>query len=573
MRLKKSVSKNSTSLSIIKSTYENGKRSSKVVENLGNLEQIRAAHPGLDPLVWAQARCDELTAAEAAGKQDILVRLSPAKRIKEGELRSVNGGYLFLQDIYYDLGLQHICRTIKDKYRFTFDLNEILSRLIYGRILHPTSKRATHVFSKTFIEPCTFELQHVYRALEVIANECDFIQAELYKNSKKISRRNDTILFYDCTNYFFEIEQEEGLKQYGYSKEHRPSPIVQMGLFMDGDGVPLAFCINPGNTNEQNTLVPLERKILKDFAHSRFIVCTDAGLSSASNRRFNDTKTRRFITTQSIKKLKGYLKDWALDPGGWRLSPEGKEYDITKLDEEKCKDLIFFKERWIKEDTEDALEQRLIITFSIKYRNFQRQIRSRQIERAERLIKTNPKKIQTPRQNDFKRLISKTPLTPDGEIANKTVYTIDEERIDAEQAYDGLYSVCTNLKDSAPMIAAINKKRWEIEECFRIMKDEFKARPAYLSRDDRIKAHFATCFVSLVIYRLLEKKLGGKYTCSEILSGLKSMNFLKVKGEGYIPSYTRNDFTDDLHKEFGFRTDHQIVTTAHMRENIRKTKK
>ena len=570
VRLKKTVSKNSTSLQIIKSTYQDGKRSSKVVERLGNLEQIAEQHPGIDPMEWARQRLDELNAQESKENREVYCRYSPAKRIAKEEQRSVVGGYLFLADIYYDLGLGDICKQISARHKFTFDLDQILSRLIFGRILEPASKRATHLFSQTLIEPSSFELQHVYRALEVIAAENDFIQAQLYKNSKKVSKRNDAILFYDCTNFFFEIEQESGIKQYGPSKEGKPNPIVQMGLFMDGDGLPLAFCITAGNTNEQTTLIPLERQIMSDFEHSRFIVCTDAGLSSITNRRFNSTKNRSFITTQSVKKLKGHLKAWALESDGWRLVEGGKVYDISKIKEGTGRDLVFFKERWIKEG---GFEQRLIVTFSPKYRDYQRAIRERQVNRAAKLVGTNPAKVGAPRQNDYKRFIEAIPITDEGQMADKTVFRLDEKRIAAEEAFDGLYAVCTDLVDSAVDIAAVNRRRWQIEECFRIMKDEFRARPAYLSRDDRITAHFATCFIALMVYRLLERRLGCDYTCSEIVEGLRDMDFLKVKGEGYIPTYKRTDFTDELHEQFGFRTDSQIVTTAQMRKIIRKTKK
>jgi transposase len=504
VRLKKTVSKNSISLQIIKSTYEQGKHSSKVVERLGNLEQIAQAHPGIDPMVWAQSHLDELNAAEKVANREVITQFNPAKRIGKDVQRRFGGGYLFLQDIYTDLGLSDICKRIATRHKFTFDLDEILSRLVFGRILEPGSKRSTHKFSQTLIEPASFELQHVYRALEVIAKECDFIQAELYKNSKKVIKRNDAILFYDCTNFFFEIEQEEGIKQYGFSKEHRPNPIVQMGLFMDGDGVPLAFSITPGNTNEQTTLIPLEQQIIKDFEHARFIVCTDAGLSSLTNRKFNSMHARSFITTQSIKKLKGHLKAWATDPSGFRLTENGRTYDISKIDGTDYLDQVFFKERWIKEN---EFEQRLIVTFSPKYRNYQRTLRNRQIERAAKLVGSNPSKVGAPHQNDFKRFITKISITKEGEIAKKTVYDLDTQKIAQEEIYDGLYAVCTNLEDSAVQIAAVNKRRWQIEECFRIMKQEFKARPAYLSRDDRITAHFATCFIALIVYRILERKL------------------------------------------------------------------
>jgi transposase len=442
--------------------------------------------------------------------------------------------------------------------------------LIYGRILFPSSKLATYEISKKFIEQPDFELQHIYRALEIIAKESTFIQSELYKNSLKVSKRNTGILYYDCTNYFFEIEQEDGLKQYGVSKEHRPNPLVQMGLFMDGDGIPLAFSINKGNTNEQITLTPLEEQILSDFNLSKFVVCTDAGLASTSNRKFNDKKDRAFITTQSIKQLKNYLKEWALDPNGWILDNDIKLYNISKIEEEKYKDKIFYKERWIKEN---GLEQKLIITYSIKYRNYQRQIRNNQIERAKKTIDINPTKLKKCNQNDYKRFIHKTHCTLEGEIAEKEIYSIDRDQIIQEEVFDGFYAVCTNLEEDVSQIVKINKRRWEIEECFRIMKSEFKARPVYLSRDDRIRAHFTTCFISLIIYRILEKKLGEKYTCHEILNTLREMNLYEIKGEGYIPTYTRNVLTDDLHQVFNFRTDYQILSNKQIKNILKLTKK
>ncbi|NMA64810.1 MAG: IS1634 family transposase [Clostridiaceae bacterium] len=570
MRLSLSKSKNATSLYVIKDITVKNKRTTRVVEKLGTVKELEEKLNGRDPIEWANEYIAELNKKEREGRREVLVKYSPTKPIEKDVQFLFNGGYLFLQQIYYALGLHKICHKISDKYKFTFDLNAILSRLIYGRILYPASKLATNKLSERYIEKPHFELQHIYRGLETIAKESDYIQSELYNNSLKISNRNTGVLYYDCTNYFFEIEQESGLKQYGFSKEHRPNPIVQMGLFMDGDGIPLAFSINSGNTNEQITLTPLEEKILSDFNLSKFIVCTDAGLASTSNRKFNNKDDRAFITTQSVKRLKKYLKEWALDPEGWSLNDEIKTYDISKLDEEKYKEAVFYKERWIKED---GLEQKLIVTYSIKYKNYQHQIRNNQIERALKLITKNPTKLKKSNQNDYKRFIQRTNCTPDGEIAKKEIYRIDENLIASEEAFDGFYGVCTNLDDAASEIVKVNKRRWQIEECFRIMKSEFKARPVFLSRDDRIKAHFMTCFISLIIYRLLETKLNGKYTCHEILGKLKEMNFYQVKGEGYIPTYTRDDLTDDLHEAFGFRTDYQIISLKEMKKILRETKK
>jgi transposase len=569
MRLKVSRSKNAASFYVTKTVYEGKKEKTITVEKLGTEKELRDKLNGQDPYEWAKKYIDELNRQDREANRDVMVKCSPNKQIEMNDKRSFNGGYLFLQHIYNELGLPKICKTISNNYKFTFNLDSILSRLVYGRIIFPASKLATNDLSKEFIEQPNFELQHIYRALEVISKESDFIQSELYNNSLNVYNRKKGILYYDCTNYFFEIEQEDGLKQYGVSKEHRPNPIVQMGLFMDSDGIPLAFCINKGNTNEQVTLKPLEEKIISDFKLSKFVVCTDAGLASTANRIFNNTKNRSFITTQSVKKLKKHLKEWALNPTGWRLSGSEKNFNITELDKEKDIKKIFYKERWIKED---GLEQKLIVTFSLKYKNYQATIRNRQVEKAQNTIDKNPTKLKKCNANDYKRFITKTHCTADGEAADKEFLDIDTSLIEQEAIYDGFYAVCTNLEDDASAIIKVNQKRWEIEECFRIMKTEFKARPVYLQRDDRIEAHFTTCFISLMIYRLLEKKLEEKFTCNDIISTLKGMNFYEVKGEGYIPTYTRTDLTDALHDAFGFRTDLQIVNNKTMKKFLKGTK-
>jgi len=583
MRLKVTKSKNAASLYVIKSVYnpKTQSNSSKIVEKLGTEAELREKLGGADPYVWAKEYIQELNKKEKEDSRDVMIKCKQSKLLTKNEQHSFTGGYLFLQSIYHELGLNRICRDIKDHYKFTFNLDMVLSRLIYGRILFPASKLGTLQLSQQLLEQPDFQIQHIYRALEVIAEKTDFIQAELYKNSSSVSKRNDKILYYDCTNYFFEIEQEEGLKQYGPSKEHRSSPIVEMGLFLDGDGIPLAFSIHSGNTNEQTTLRPLEKTIIKDFQLSQFVVCTDAGLSSTQNRKFNNIGNRAFITTQSVKKLKEHLKEWTLAKEGWLMyGDEGKhKYSLAELEDveknspetlEIYKHSTFYKERWIKED---GLEQKLIVTYSIKYRNYQRQIRNSQIERAQKLVSGNPSSIKKHHQNDYKRFIQQTGVTADGEVACGDIFTIDAELIAREETYDGYYAVCTNLEDDAPAIVKINHRRWEIEESFRIMKSEFKARPVYLKRDDRIKAHFTTCFLALTVYRYLEKKLKENYTSSEIIRTLRGMNFYKIPGEGYIPTYTRTDLTDALHESFGFRTDYQIVSMKQMKKNFKDTKK
>jgi transposase len=573
MTLTKSKSKNSTSLYITKSIRENGQKRSIVVEKLGTVAELSKTLGGRDPIEWAEEYLEMLRKAEKEGRREIIVKYSPTKLIEKNKQRLYLGSYLFLQSIYYDLGLDKICKKVTQKYKYEYELNSILSRLIYGRIIFPTSKAGTHELSRKFFEQPEFELQHIYRALEVIGLETDYIQSELYKSSTKVISRKSGVLYYDCTNYFFEIEQEEGLKQYGYSKEHRPSPIVQMGLFMDGDGMPLAFSINEGNTNEQTTLKPLEKKILSEFELSKFVICTDAGLSSATNRKFNDICGRAFITTQSVKKLKKHLKEWAVSPSGWFLSGDDlrmrKTYNILEIDETGHEDSTFYKEEWINEN---KLEQRLIITYSVKYKDYQRKIRDDQVARAEKLIATNPTKLNKAGQNDFKRFVGKVHTTEDGEIADNDYYYIDKQTIKNEEIYDGIYAVCTNLEDSVADIVKVNHRRWEIEECFRIMKHEFKARPVYVKRDERIKAHFMTCFISLLIFRILEHRLDHKFTCPHIIKELREMYFLKVPGEGYVPAYTRTDLTDALHENYGFRTDYQFLTNSYMKNIFKITK-
>lgn len=574
MRLTISRSKNSASYYVIKTIYINGKEKTEIVEKLGTETELREKLDGADPEQWARNYVAELNKKEQEETRPVLLTFQQSRQIEKDEKRSFNGGYLFLQQLYHRLKIHKICKSIAEKHKFTYDLDAVLSRLIYGRILFPCSKLSTLELSKRHLEPPNFELQHIYRALSVIASESDFIQAELYKSSRKLARRNDKVLYYDCTNYYFEIEQEEDDKRYGPSKEHRPNPIVQMGLFIDGDGIPLAFSLGRGNQNEQETLQPLEKKILKDFSLSKFIVCTDAGLSSTANRKFNDRDGRAFITTQSVKKLKKHLKEWALAKEGWSLEGISGKFDLSKIDEteelkEKYQNAVFYKDRWIKED---GLEQHLIVTFSLKYKDYQRKIRQGQIDRAVKVVDQGATSLKRHRQNDYKRFITKTNVTADGEVAEKEIYRIDDTVIEREELYDGFYAVCTNLEDDALTIAKINQQRWKIEECFRLLKTDFEARPVYLSRKERIEAHFATCFLALTLFRYLEKELDGQFTSTEIITQLREMNFLRAPGEGYIPTYTRTDFTDALHHSFGFRTDYEIVTENQMKKIFKTTK-
>ena len=560
MNLIISKSKNSKSLYIQKSFRKNGKSTSKVVKKLGTMEELLPKHNNSEDevIAWGKKIAKKMTEEEKRDKDIVLISLSQSKLLEPMKQTSYNGGYLFLQDIFHSLKLDKICRDIQDEYKFEYDLADVLSRLIYSRIIYPSSKLSAFEDSKNFIEQPTFELHDIYRSLDVLAEKCDTIQEFLYENSKKVVNRNASVLYYDCTNYFFEIEEERGNCRYGKSKEHRSLPIIQMGLLMDGNGFPLSFVIFPGNENEQPSLIPVEKKIIKDFGITKFVVCTDAGLASKENREFNIQKNCSYIVTQSLKKIKKHIKDWALNPEGWSKG-DSTGLDISSVmkavdDGETFEDGIWYKERWINEN---GIEQRIIVSFSPKYRAYQRYIRSRQIERARKSAESN-KKTTTKNPNSPSRFLDEVRYTDNGEVADNVEVVVNDGRIAEEEKYDGFYAVCTTLEDDIKDIIKVNKRRWEIEESFKIMKSEFKARPVYLQKDNRIEAHFLTCFIALMFIRILENKTGNKLTIEKLIDTLREYNFYHYEGSGYVPTYTRNDATDILHEAFGFRTDYQI---------------
>ena len=580
MILKSCNSKNYTFYYVQKSfRTETGKCSTKNIERLGTIDDLRKRFGDKDPIGEAKKYVAELTAAEKESNKKVIVEYSPTAFIQKNEQRSYNGGYLFLQKIYHELGLDYICKKLEKKHKNKYDLSEILSMLLYTRVLYPGSKLSSLEDAKRLIEQPSADIHQVYRALSLLATEFNEVQADVYKRSLKLGKRDTRVVYYDLTNYFFEWEEEQGLVQYGHSKEGRPLPIVQMGLFMDKDGFPLAMCIEPGNTAETTTLKPMEELLKEKFGLSKLVVCTDGGLSSYENRKNDSVGDRAFITVQSLKKLKKPLQDWALEATGWHMSGSNEEYDLSQLNPDEYYNVTFYKERWepIKMSTGEILEQRLIVTFSFKYREYLSYVRDRQISRAQALIDSgrgNTSKRKSP--NDAKRYIKSEYCTPDGELAQIENFSLNQDMIDQESRFDGFYGICTDLEGSAPEIIKINGGRWIIENGFRTMKTDLRARPVYLKRDDRIKAHFLTCFLSLLLYKYLEKKVnrgGHHFTTSEIIGTLRDMNFLSVTGEGYIPTYTRTDLTNNLHGSAGFRTDYQIVTKKQMRSIIAQTKK
>ena len=560
----------------IKQSYrkDNGKTSSRIYKKLGKYNTLLEQFSGNEKelMDWAKKEAEKETLAYNQQKEKVSLSLSPLARIPLDEERVFNIGYLFLQKICHALRIDNICRNIRNYHKFSYDFHAILTDLIYARILAPSSKLSSYKYCHSLLEPPKYSLQDLYRALSVLAEESDFIQEELYKNSNFIHPRNSRILYYDCTNYYFEIEAEDGIKKYGKSKEHRPNPIITMGLFMDADGIPLAFDIFPGNQNEQLTLKPIEKKVIKDFNCSEFVFCSDAGLGGKSNRFLNSFGNRSYVITYSLKKMKKEERELALLPTQFKTPGSNKLIDLRTLDESdpKVYNTIYYKEYPL---VTGDMDETVIITYSPKYKAYQSKIRNAQIDRAKKMIQSSDKTRKGKGSNDPARFVQRTSVTEDGEIAQKNIYQLDEAKILEESMYDGFYAVVTNLEGDISEIININKQRWEIEENFRIMKSEFEARPVFVRREDRIKAHFLTCFISLLVYRLLEKKLGEEFTCSQILETLRNMNVtLLSKDSGYIPSYKRTKITDKLHSSFGFRTDYEFIRKSTMRTIIKETK-
>ena len=566
MRVTTTKSKNAESFYISKGYINNkGVSTSVVVRKLGTLKDLLVEHGPTrdDVMAWAreQARLETEKYKEERQNRMVQITFHADKQIDYAQQVKYRGGYLFLQSIYYRMQLDKVCRKLRDKYKFQYDINAILSDLTYARVLEPASKLSSYNTVSDFLEPPTYELHDVYRALDVLGTECDFIQSEIYKNSHLLGVRNDKVLYYDCTNYYFEIEQENGEKKYGKSKEHRPNPIMQMGMFMDGDGIPLAFSLFPGNENEQTSLKPLEEKVLSDFGCQKFIYCSDAGLGSEKIRRYNHMGERAFIVTQSIKKLKAEEKKWALNRTGFRRVSDKKPVDIALLPEDDTG--LYYKDMPY---TPQTIYQRLIITYSPKYARYQRLLRERQVDRAEKMLESGKKaKKERRNPNDPARFIGKMAVTDDGEVAKIQQY-LDTEKIEDESRYDGLYAVATDLlEDDVNEILRVSEGRWQIEECFRIMKTDFEARPVYLQDETRIKAHFLTCFLALIMYRYLERELKQQYTCEAILAKLRSMDFASVQEQGYMPLYQRDSLTDALHDIGGFHTDYEFITKQQMK--------
>ena len=589
MRLSITHTKNNTYFYMIKSFRINGKNTSKIIECLGNLEDVVKKANGEDPIVWAKKYVEQKTKEENENKGTYFEKLVEGEEL-DSEQKIYNIGHTFIRKIFEELELNTLCKIIKKKYKIEYEFSDILEDLICTRIMYPSSKLSSYEDSKKFLRQPKYQLYDVYRALDVISKEKENIEKWCYEKSLNIIKeRNTKVLYYDCTNYFFEIEMEDdddlennkqGLRKYGRNKENRPLPITEMGLFIDGTGYPLAFNINPGNTNEQTTLRPLEKQIMKDFQLSKFLVCTDAGLGSFANRYFNTKGDRIYIITQSLKQLSSKYQADALSTLGWHLLGSNKSININKINKYDSKNKnIYYKEILIKRTKTDSktkekitLNERMIVTFSPKYAAYQKNIRDSQISRAKEIIEKHPEQFSKLPQNNAKRFIQKENITKDGECAEKYKLYYKESLEKYEAQFDGLYALCVpeKVEGNIEEILQISRGRWEIEESFRIMKSEFKARPVYLHIEERIRAHFTICYLALLIYRILEKeKLQDKYTTEEIITTLKDMLSNKIEGLGFKQLYKKTEITTDLNSNYDFNLDQKFISIKSLKKFIK----
>ncbi len=605
VRIKTNTYTFTKSYSIIEDYKRNGKKTTRVIDNIGNIEKVSklANEEGIDVNTWLNNYLNNFKLKHGistnTNNNKVIIEKYSNKLIDKNVINKFNVGYLFLKDIYYSLKIDKIVKDISKKYKFEFDLNEVLSNLVFSRIIYPSSKLKTFELSKKFIETPKYNLENIYRGLTYLNKDLDYLQKELYNNSKSVIDRNTRILYFDCTNYYFSINEEDELRKYGKGKDHKPNPLVGMGLFMDGNGLPIAMNIFPGNENETKHLLPLQEQMIKDFdlENKKTIICTDAAMCTDDIKSFNIKDGRSFVITQSIKKLKEEYQREVFEDDGWRIIGDLRNtYKLSDFidDEEKRKlnyETIFYK--IIKTETAHVVQD-LIVTFQIKYHDYLKNVRNGQIERAKNKISSTNKgdKIKlSVNPNDYRRLIKEEVNTIKCESKNKTkkednslnkesnkekyfyTYSINEEVIKEEEKYDGYYGITTNLIADIQDILNISKNRWEIEESFKILKTDFDSGTIHLSRENRIKAHFLTCFISLLIYRILENKLNYKYTNTQIIEKLKDMTVYEEKGVGYSPAYVRDDLTDALHTVFGFRTDYEITKYEDFEKIFQQLKK
>ena len=605
MKLNKVKHSGNTSYYLAKSIRNGKKISTKNISKIGSYNELIKTYP--DPEAYAKEYVKKANILFEENKfQEIKTIIDHNKRISKANLaidpteNSLNVGYLYLQEIYSKLKTKEFFKRITADSKIAYDADEINRFLTISRILEPNSKKGTFDNKDMYVKEPEYKSHQAYRFLDLLAKNSDAYQEHLYKHSKSIIKRDTRVLYYDCTNFFFEIESEDkdkinlddnspqpGLRKYGRSKENRPLPIVQMGLFMDTNGIPLGFSITPGNTNEQTTVKPLEKKIIKDFELSKFIYCADAGLGSNKIKVLNNSKNKSFIVTQSLKKLKKEHQQRIFTDEGWKnlsndkdqllseVPADSKETYYKEIRVETKIDVGLSKQMGEKRKVTDyaILKERIIITYQKKYDLYQKNLRNEQILRAKGYI--NDKNINRPSQTSPKRFIDQTAITSDGEVASVNINTLNNEKIKKEEKFDGYYALSTNLEGSAKKIVKINSRRWEIEESFRIMKTNFKARPVYLSKENRIKAHFLTCFTALLVYRLLEKKLDtvvteNKFTTERIIKGLKKLNVTNCNDIYYKSLFKGSEFSAAMNSISELDLDFQTYSIKEFNKKIKK---
>ena len=546
------------------------KTTSKNVRRIGRLSELKKEYT--DPIAHFRAEAKRLTdegRSESSFDIPANLMLDPMKR------RRVMLGYIFPQSVYYSLGLDMVMRGIRNESKATYDFNRIMRDLIIGRVLSPLSKSSTYEKAFSFPEPPDYDLQHVYRSLSLMAKNFDLIEEKAFKGMKKYADVDTSVTYYDCTNFYFEIEEEDGFRTYGKSKENRPNPIVQMGLFLDRNGLPSSMCINPGRTNEQKTMIPLEKLMTERFGIEKFVVCADCGLSGKRNLRFNSTENHGFVVTKSLKKVSEDVRARLMGDGGWKRfgDASGRLYSLKEIREDaNLRDVIFYHDERFAMGS-DGFEERIVTTYCGRLREYQRSVRERQLQRAMELVRQG-KIRKGVNQNDVRRFIVVDSVTENGEVAEKKVFSIDRERFEEESEYDGFYAVTTDLDDDPGEIIRINRGRWEIEESFRIMKSDFDGRPVFVSREDRIRAHFLTCYLAFMIFRIIEQKLNKgdvRYTDPEILRTLR--DYEAIDAENFYVGAMEGKAVRALESTFGLVGSMTALSKAQFRRLVARSKK
>ena len=598
----------------IQQGFRNGKKTTtKNIKRLGKHSELLLITD--NPLEYAKNEVKKMNEEYRSGRSEFIVTMDFNERIPSTDSpcsnsTSLNIGYLYLKDIYAKLNLSDFFKSVSSDRKITYDCNKICQFLTYARILDPASKYGTYDKLDTYYEKPQVEYQHMIRFLDILDRNSDQYLKHLFDNSENIVKRDTSVMYYDCTNYFFETEKPDeeivdevtgeiilGLRQFGISKENKTSPIVEMGLIMDSRGIPISMCIHPGNTNEQLTAVPLEKEVIKMTGNKKFIYCADAGLGSYNIRKFNDMGGRAYIVTQSVKKLGQEIKDIVFNNSNYRLLSnddaitlkEMRTFDKkdannlslyndfaykvipanTAMDTGLYEEKVYKNGRTKKVKAKGTLHQYIIVTFSRKMMEYQRTIRERQLERAKKLLRLkDPEKIKKG-PNDIRRFLKNT----SSDTAN---YVLDMDKIHEEEKYDGFYAVATNLDDSAKDILAVAQNRYKIEDCFRIMKTNFDARPVFLRKPERIRAHFLICYTALLIYRLMECKLDDNLThvtTSNLIKTLRNMNVVNMDDMYYKSIYSGSQALDALERCFELQLNRKYYRPSDLNKIVKKFSK